>query len=104
MTRGVKCHDLKTWPEYFELVVSGEKLFEARYAGDRDFEIGDILLLREFNPLPLELGGEYTGRIASRKVTYILRGGQMGVERDFVLMGFRDVEAGATGATGAAGI
>jgi len=59
-------HDLKTWPEYFEKVVSGEKRFEVR-KNDRNFNVGDLLLLREF-----EQGGWYTGRLIYQKVTYIL--------------------------------
>ena len=54
-------HDLKTWPEYFEAVVTGKKNFEIRKGGsmsDRKFLTGDTLLLREWNPK----GEEYTGR------------------------------------------
>ena len=50
-------HKLKTWPEYFEAVLSGTKNFEIRIA-DRKFLEGDTLLLCEYNPD----NKQYTGR------------------------------------------
>lgn len=60
-------HDLKTWPEFFEAMLSGEKTFELR-KDDRGFVTGDILLLREWNPATKE----YSGRELTRKVTWLL--------------------------------
>lgn len=57
----------KCWPEYFEKVKSGEKKFEVRLA-DFDCEIGDTLILEEWNP---EIK-KYTGRELSMKITYLL--------------------------------
>lgn len=42
-------HELKCWPEYFMQILSGEKPFEIRN-DDRDYKVGDFLLLREFVP------------------------------------------------------
>lgn len=50
-------HYLKTWPEYYKEVMSGNKLFEAR-KNDRDFIQGDEVVLDEWDP-NFE---EYTGR------------------------------------------
>lgn len=44
-----KYHDLKIFPRYFEEVVNGSKRFEIR-KNDRDFKVGDEVLLREYNP------------------------------------------------------
>jgi hypothetical protein len=64
---GMKFHDLKTWSEYFEKVYTGEKTFEVR-VNDRDYNVGDILVLKEYNPDR----ATYTGRVAVRTVSYIL--------------------------------
>jgi hypothetical protein len=58
----------KTWPEYFERILSGEKKFELRLA-DWECKPGDILILREWDP---KTNG-YTGRAIEKKVSYVLR-------------------------------
>lgn len=83
-------HCLKTWPAFFAAVVSGEKPFEVRKA-DRDFRVGDVLVLQEWNP-EIE---QYTGAMIAKKVTYILDGGAFGLERGFVCMGLTDITPNA---------
>ena len=64
-------HELKTWPEFFKQTRSGRKKFELR-RNDRDFKVGDELLLKEWDP-ELELGEEgYTCRELLVRVDYIL--------------------------------
>lgn len=55
--------DLKIKPEYFEAQLSGKKKFEIR-RNDRDFKIGDLLKLREWD-------GQYTGRDITVQVDYL---------------------------------
>jgi len=74
-------HELKTWNEYFEEVFMGHKTFEVRKA-DRPFAKGDTLILKEWNPKT----EQYTGREMARWVSYVLEGGQFGVEKGFVVM------------------
>ena len=74
-------HRLKTWCEYFELVKKGEKNFELR-KNDRNFKSNDILILQEYDPNK----SEYTGRELTKKVGYILEGGQFGLEEGFVIL------------------
>lgn len=57
-------HQLKTETCYFEAVQSRVKMFEIRF-NDRDFKVGDVLILREIED------NDYTGRVLTVHVTYI---------------------------------
>lgn len=73
-------HELKILPSYYSDVVSGNKRFEVR-KNDRNYQVGDILELRAFMP-----GHGYTGHRRRFLVTYILHGGQFGIESGYVVM------------------
>ena len=60
-------HKLKSWPQFFEPILRGEKAHELRRSDDRDFRAGDILHLQEFDPIT----SRYTGRELRAKITYI---------------------------------
>lgn len=62
-------HALKSWPEYFQPLMTGDKTFELR-RDDRKFTAGDHLLLREYVPN----SDSYTGRELTRRITYVLHG------------------------------
>ncbi len=70
-------HILKTWPEYFDAVASGQKTAELRN-DDRGYAVGDTLILREFEPAErLDSkwpDGRWTGRECRATVTHITRG------------------------------
>ena len=96
-----RVHLLKCWPEYYEATISGHKTFDIR-KNDREFMVGDILSLQEWDPSEEEvyfslMGGDgpgqtcfkakgYTGRTCLRRITYILSGGQFGLEEGYVVM------------------
>jgi hypothetical protein len=111
-------HDLKTWPEPFAAVLSGAKRAEVRKA-DRNYSVGDTLVLREWSPKRAEdifvslwekyraesdgdlRGAEasaradaihraYTGRECRRRVTHILQGGQFGIEAGYVVLSLEE--------------
>ena len=78
-------HELRISPWSFDAVLSGAKPFEVR-PDDRGYKVGDILILREWDASLLEQSPSplmgvppnltpdcYTGRVAHRIVTYILR-------------------------------
>ena len=60
-------HELKIPPRYFAEVVSGVKTFEVR-DNDRDFQQGDTVMLREFDPTSL-FG--YTNRFARYAIGFV---------------------------------
>jgi hypothetical protein len=65
-TREVKSRviELKINPKFFVPVATERKQFEIR-KNDRDYMIGDTLMLREYS------NKEYTGRMVAAVVTYI---------------------------------
>jgi len=71
-------HELKIRPDYFNAVFEGRKKFELR-RNDRNFKIGDLLVLREWT----ESG--YTGRNINCRVDYILEGYE-GLDPDYVIL------------------
>ncbi len=62
-----KTHELKIVPAYYEAVASGRKCFELRN-NDRDFKVGDQVLLREWYPET----ESYTGRQIRVTISYVL--------------------------------
>ncbi len=74
-------HELKILPRWFEDVQSGRKNFEIR-RNDRDFKVGDYLLLKEWNK------GKYTGREIMMRIQYIYHGdGAYGLSVGFCVLG-----------------
>ena len=78
-------HNLKTWSEYFTAVVKNQKTFEIRL-NDRDYKVGDILNLQEYDPET----EQYTRRDVAVKVTYILNK-QPFVPEGYVAMGIKKI-------------
>ncbi len=84
-----KRHELKTWPKYFAAIRDGTKNFEIRL-NDRDFALGDIVVLKEFDP-----GSEaYTGQVEERQITFLLSEEEFGVAHTHVAIGFGPIGAG----------
>lgn len=60
-------HRVKSWPELFDAVASGRKHHEMRRATDRDYRVGDVLVLQEFDPATKA----YSGRELRVRITYV---------------------------------
>lgn len=58
-------HELKIMPEFYNAVIENKKKFEIR-KNDRNFQVGDNVVLREFS----ESAG-YSGRYALGTILYI---------------------------------
>ena len=92
----MQIHELKLASAYFDAVASGEKCFEVR-RDDRGFQRGDRLKLRRYGEDVLTGRYGYLKGDANchrtdadtidAKITYILTGGQLGIEPGFVVMG-----------------
>jgi hypothetical protein len=78
----MRLHELKCWPSPFRLTVADEKRFEIRSNEDRNFEIGDFLHLREWNPVTRE----YTGMSVVVRVDVIVPGLRWGLSGKLVIM------------------
>lgn len=81
----MKIHNLKTWPAPYAAILDGNKTFEFR-ENDRAFEVGDVLVLCEWDPKT----SDYTGFTTSKFVTYILYGPDYGLPEGKVIMSLGD--------------
>lgn len=89
----MKEHDLKCWPSVFAALLDGSKTFEFR-RNDRDFAVGDVLRLREWDPAVHNAAGSLDtfaqnkayGRELRVRVTYIAHGGRWGIPENFCVM------------------
>jgi hypothetical protein len=79
-------HDLKTVQPYFERAKSGEKPFEFR-KNDRDFQTGDFVYLREYDPKE----NIYSGDVVCGTITYVLRE-YPGLEPGYCVFGYKKSE------------
>lgn len=78
-------HELKIYPKYFEEVLKENKNFEIR-KNDRNFQLGDKILLREWDNI------KYTGRTISAEITYVLSDSFVGLTDGYVGLGIRIYE------------
>lgn len=97
----MKIHELKILPEYFEKVLDGSKTFELR-KDDRGFNVGDVLILREYIPGYRDWTGpeeviieeKYTGREVHKKISYIYKGcpNGLGLRTGFSILALKECE------------
>ena len=80
-------HNLKTWPEHWDAVRARMKTFEVR-RNDRGFQVGDTLHLLRWCPRRNGiLPANDAAALIIEHVTYVLEGGQFGIEPGFVVLG-----------------
>lgn len=92
-------HELKTVNRYWDAVVAGTKTFEVR-RNDRAFQTGDVIVLTRttesghYDTRPEDrLGdGAFTKSQRSFRITYLLQGGQFGIEPGYCVLGLGPVE------------
>lgn len=86
-------HELKSWPEFFVNIVAGRRTHELRF-NDRDYRIGDRMLLREYHPVACCYSGatievEITS-ITSQEVPCAVSG--QGLRPNFCILSIRRVD------------
>lgn len=63
----IQVHEVKSWCAFFQAFKSGAKKHDMRDMFDRDYKVGDVLILNEYDPFK----GEYTGEKLAMRITYI---------------------------------
>lgn len=85
---------LKTDPSVFQAVWDGAKTFEIRF-NDRDFEVGDLLILRETVSTGAEMkAGKaliFTHRSIRAIVSHVLRGPIYGLQDGWVILSLANI-------------
>ena len=88
-------HKLKTLARYWEAISEGRKTFEVR-KNDRAFQTGDILILEKWDNegriYETEPGKSFTPKTIRKRVTYLLQGGQFGIEAGYCVLGLGEAE------------
>lgn len=79
-------HELKCWPEPYRAVVAGRKTYEIR-KDDRNYQVGDLLLLQEWDPKT----ERYTIERAYFEITHKTPGGDWGLPADVCVLGIAPV-------------
>jgi hypothetical protein len=64
-------HHLKSWPQYFGPIKEGRRTHELR-RNDRNFKVGDFIVLEEFDPV----AQKYTGENCEVEITSITSASQ----------------------------
>lgn len=83
-------HKLKCNADYWDAVERGEKPFEVR-RDDRGFQKGDTVILQRWENRSTpqcytKSGSYYSIREITRKITFVLTGGQFGIEPGYVVL------------------
>lgn len=59
-------HMVKSWSHLYDAIVSGAKSYDLR-KNDRDYKVGDILHLKQYD----NINGKFTGWQTTRRISYI---------------------------------
>ena len=90
-TKILNLHELKTDTDVFRAVRDGVKTYELR-KNDRNFAVGDMLLLRETEHTGAEMAAgaplAYTGRSTARRISHILIGPIYGLAEGWAILSF----------------
>lgn len=81
-------HLLKTLDRYWDAIADGSKTFEVR-KNDRAFQKGDKLILERWEDSAIGLRPSSPRQRLVVTITYLLQGGQFGIEPAYCVLGFK---------------
>lgn len=86
-------HVVKCWPAYYDAIERGEKTFDVR-RDDRGYQKGDTLRLQKYDPGHgyFKPAPHYRVIETTRQITWILTGGQFGIEPGYVVLALSPAE------------
>jgi hypothetical protein len=83
-----RVHHLKVYPAFFAALRDRTKRFECRM-NDRDYQVGDLLALMEYDPAASRMGDE----TLTFRISYILHGTEgFGIEAGYCVMSLEEVD------------
>jgi hypothetical protein len=84
----------KISPKYFKEVAEGKKDFEIR-KDDSDYEVGDILILEEYDPDKVEGIVGYTGKWITKRIKYKITHEEFpqGIQEGYCILGLEEIES-----------
>jgi hypothetical protein len=90
-----KIHILKLLEPHYSAVQAGLKKFEVR-KNDQDYQLGDICKFHIYLPDEPYAHGRWMFRSSNEKgltykITYILHGGDFGIDKDYVVLGIEEI-------------
>jgi hypothetical protein len=60
-------YDVKSWSHFFQAIRAGNKMHDMRDLRDRNYKVGDVLNLQEYD----QFTGKYSGKECTVMITYI---------------------------------
>lgn len=84
-------HEVKCWPEFWSDLKIGKKTFECR-RNDRNYQVGDELVEREWDPQKHEY---VSAEVLRFTITYVLNGPIFGLRKGYCILGLSRVHSGA---------
>lgn len=85
--RKFKYHVVKSWPMWFDLVWRDDKKYEVR-KDDRDYKVGDVLIMLEWDP-DTQL---YTGREIRAEISHKVGDNCEGIMTGYCVLGLTSIE------------
>lgn len=79
-------HILKVWPEFYEAIENGSKTFEIRSTKDRKFKVGELVVLKWFDPKTNICNGEEI----KKRISYVLDNPDFGIKEGYAILGLQE--------------